>query len=52
VKAPDGADALPKSAPSAPLDADLTRIVEAWPSLPEAMKRAVLAMVEVAWHGS
>jgi hypothetical protein len=31
-----------------PIDADLAVVVEAWPGLPEATRRAVLVMVEVA----
>ena len=28
-----------------PADPDLARVVEAWPSLPEAIRRAVLALI-------
>jgi hypothetical protein len=34
-------------APAAsPVDPDLVRVVDAWPSLPEPIRRAVLALVE------
>ena len=31
-----------------PADVDLRRVVEAWPDLPEAIRRAVLALVQSA----
>jgi hypothetical protein len=31
-----------------PLDADLVRVVEAWPTLTEPIRRAILAMVEAS----
>jgi hypothetical protein len=31
-----------------PADSDLARVVEAWPGLPEAIRRAVLALVSSA----
>jgi hypothetical protein len=31
-----------------PIDADLTRLVSAWPTLPESIKAAVLAVVSTA----
>jgi len=34
--------------PSAAPNADLAKLVAAWPSLPEAMRRAVLAIVEAS----
>jgi hypothetical protein len=40
--APEAKNRLPQP----PADADLARVVEAWPSLPEAIRRAVLALVE------
>lgn len=42
-------DSAPETAPDQPpLDVDLSRVVEAWPTLPEAIRRAVLAMVEAS----
>jgi hypothetical protein len=42
----DGVKELAKSQlPSAALDADLPKIVAAWPSLPELIKRAMLALI-------
>jgi hypothetical protein len=35
--------ALPVAQP--PSDPDLARVVEAWPDLPEALRRAVLALI-------
>ena len=29
-----------------PTDADLTRVLDAWPQLPEPLRRAILALVE------
>jgi hypothetical protein len=37
--------ALTKPAPEAPADADLTRIIDAWPSLPPHIRAAVLALI-------
>jgi hypothetical protein len=33
---------------SGPMDADLAAVVEAWPTLPEAIKAGILAMVRAA----
>jgi hypothetical protein len=30
------------------IDRDLARILDAWPSLPEAIRRAILALVETS----
>ena len=38
----------PEAGQPAPLDPDLARVVAAWPGLPEAIRRAMLALVEVA----
>jgi hypothetical protein len=35
-------------AENAPIDADLARVVEAWPSLPAALRAAVLAIIDAA----
>jgi hypothetical protein len=32
--------------PAAPADPDLARVVAAWPDLPDAIKRAVVALVD------
>jgi hypothetical protein len=29
-----------------PIDADLARLIEVWPTLPEAIRRAILSLVE------
>jgi hypothetical protein len=39
------------SAPSGPSASDISRVVEAWPSLPEAVRRGIVAMVEAARSG-
>ena len=31
-----------------PLDPDLTRVIEAWPTLPPAIHAAILAMIDAA----
>jgi hypothetical protein len=36
---------VPRHVPAGPADADLARVVGAWPALPEAIRRAVLALV-------
>jgi hypothetical protein len=39
----------PTASPStAPLDADLARVVDAWPTLPAAIRAGVLALVNAA----
>jgi hypothetical protein len=44
--------ALPDtSAPSGPSASDIARVVEAWPMLPEAVRRGIVAMVEAARSG-
>jgi hypothetical protein len=45
---PRAAESGAVGAREAPIDADLAVVVEAWPGLPEATRRAVLVMVEVA----
>ena len=35
-------------AENAPIDADLTRVIAVWPSLPAAIRAGVLAMIEAA----
>ncbi len=35
----------PQHVPAGPQDADLARVVAAWPELPGAIRRAVLALV-------
>jgi hypothetical protein len=44
VSAPASADVALRVAQNA-VDPDLARVVEAWPDLPEAIRRAVLALV-------
>jgi hypothetical protein len=34
--------------PPAPLDPDLARVVDAWPHLPEPIRRAMLALIGTA----
>lgn len=34
--------------PEAAVDADLSLLIERWPSLPEAIRRAVMALVQAA----
>jgi hypothetical protein len=38
----------PPVAPIRPVDPDLARVLNAWPDLPEPIRRAVLALVETA----
>ena len=38
-------DAASESAPAVSADPDLARVVEAWPSLPEPIRRAVISLV-------
>jgi hypothetical protein len=46
---PFSAAETPSTSPAAePFDPDLARVVEAWPKLPEAIRRAMLAMVKSA----
>jgi hypothetical protein len=40
--------ASPRRPPSAVGDADLAGLVTAWPDLPEAIRRGILAMVDAA----
>lgn len=40
-----GAESGALGAPSDPLGADLAAVVEAWPTLPEAVRASILAMV-------
>ena len=35
-----------RGAAADPVDADLARLIEVWPSLPEAIRRAILSLVE------
>jgi hypothetical protein len=39
---------LTKPAAQPRLDVDLARLVEAWPTLPPAIRRAMLALLETA----
>jgi hypothetical protein len=39
---------LENSSPARPTDADLSRVIQAWPLLPAPIKAAVLALVETA----
>ena len=51
---PGGAESGAPSAPDAPgrpIDADLRRIIDAWPDLPPAIRPAILAMVEASALG-
>lgn len=34
------------------VDAELTAIAEAWPTLPLAIRVAMIALVRAAWHGA
>ena len=43
-----GAECGALGALSGPFDPDLAAIVEAWPSLPEALRAGILAMVRAA----
>jgi hypothetical protein len=36
------------SPPADPIDADLARLVSAWPNLPAAIRRGILAMIDAA----
>ena len=54
VPAVGGAECGAPSAPDAPgrpIDAHLRRIIDAWPDLPPAIQRAILAMVEASASG-
>ena len=33
---------------TAPTDPELAKVIETWPSLPEAIKRAILAMIDAS----
>jgi hypothetical protein len=33
-------------------DSELTRLVEAWPRLPDAVRKGLLTMVDVVLHGA
>jgi hypothetical protein len=44
-------DAPATSSPATPEDAVLARVVTAWPNLPPAIRRGILAMVEAAVTG-
>jgi len=37
--------AAKSAAISTPIDADLARVIDAWPKLPDALKAAILAIV-------
>jgi hypothetical protein len=39
------------SPPAGPLDPDLARILDAWPGLPDPIRRAIVALVESATGG-
>ena len=41
-------DPNPPAEPHPPADPELARVVEAWPALPEALRRAVVALVEAS----
>jgi hypothetical protein len=44
----DGAISDALSANSDPIDPDLRRLIDAWPTLPEALRAGILAMVAAA----
>jgi hypothetical protein len=44
------ADGGAESGAPTPADPDLTRLVDAWPTLPPPIRAAVLALVETALH--
>ena len=43
-----GAESGPLGAHSGPIDPDLALLIDAWPRLPEAVRRHIVAMVEAA----
>ncbi|HUT57138.1 MAG TPA: hypothetical protein VNA25_04610 [Phycisphaerae bacterium] len=43
-----GAESGADSAETAPVHPDLAKVIEAWPTLPEAVRAGILAMVEAA----
>jgi len=43
-----GAESGALSVPERPIDPDLQRLIDAWPTLPEAVKVGIVAMVEAA----
>ncbi len=52
----DGTPATPSSTPSSrdgnpPVDADLRRLIDAWPELPAVVRAGILAMVEAVKRG-
>ena len=52
----DNAPVTPSSSPSSsggnpPLDADLRRLIRAWPTLPEPVRAGIVAMVEAVAGG-
>jgi hypothetical protein len=48
VSGQGGAESGPVGAENAPIDADLARVIEAWDSLPTALRAAILAMIDAA----
>lgn len=51
-KADESSAAVPRAVPFAPGDAELAEVVEAWPGLPEAVRRSVLETIRNANSGS
>jgi len=46
-----GAESGAVSPVSGPVDADLRRVIDAWPNLPEPVKEGIMTTVEVAEPG-
>ena len=43
-----GADSGAESAETAPIDPDLAKLIDAWPDLPDAVRKGIVAMADWA----
>lgn len=43
-----GAESGARDTDSSPVDSDLTKIIHAWPDLPQAIRAGILAMIQAA----